>query len=347
MNRTRAASSFLLLLPSLLPAQDAPPTPAPELQKLAPMLGNWTGGGVMNEPGGPTTKWTGKGTYAWCLDGHFVQGDFAVQFEGIDGTFVHRSYLGWDRENKRYVNASVNSGGQAYLNELQLLPDGSHVQISLTRQAGTTYAQRSVVKVDGETMKHTMHLLLAEGEPLHMIDGTFTRGGDGFSATLDGASWMGAKANEQIVRLGKSAGAYAVAGEMVMMPGAPPMKITGTDTFVARYGGSVLHGKTEGEAEGMPGKYLGDVFWAHDAGRDCISGIYVSNMGEVMQLEARWTVDGKFVATSNALYQGQPTAQRMMMEFTADGAAKSASNHTLIGTAAPFESFRATYTKKK
>jgi hypothetical protein len=344
--KSTLAAPFLLLV-AILPAQDAPPGPAPELQKLTPMLGNWTGGGVMNEPGGPSTKWTCTGTYAWCLDGHFVQGDFAVRFDGIDGTFVHRTYLGWDRENKRYVAASVNSGGQAYVNELQLLPDGTQVQVSLTKQNGSTYAQRSIVKFAGDVMSHTMHLLLAEGEPLRMIDGKLTRGGDGFTATLDAAAWMGAQAHEQIARLGKSAGVYEVAGEMVMMPGAPPIKIRGTDTFVVRFGGTVLHGKTEGEAEGMPGKYLGDVFWAHDAGRDCISGLYVSNMGEVMQLEARWTPDGKFVATSNALYMGQPTAQRMMMEFAADGAAKSAVNHSIIGTAPPLESFRATYTKKQ
>jgi hypothetical protein len=134
---------------------------------------------------------------------------------------------------------------------------------------------------------------------------------------------------------------------MVMMPGQPATKITGTDAFRTAYGGMVFVGTTVGAAEGMPGKYSAEVFWGHDAARDCLVGVYVSNMGEVMQMDSRWTADGRLLTTSNALFMGQPTVQRMLMEFDADGAAKGASCHSIAGTAAPFESFKATYTKKK
>src|SRR5690606_10709181 len=123
-----------------------------------------------------------------------------------------------------------------------------------------------------------------------------------------------------------------VAGTMVMMPGQPPAKVTGTDTFAPAFGGMVFVGTTVGEAEGMPGKYSAEVYWGHDPARDCLVGVYVSNMGEVMQMDSRWAQDGKLITTSSGLFMGQPMVQRMLMEFDADGAAKSVSSHAIVGT---------------
>ena len=70
-------------------------------------------------------------------------------------------------------------------------------------------------------------------------------------------------------------------------------------------------------------------------------------MGEVMTMEARWSADGKLVCTGASPWMGQPMLQRMLMEFDAKGALTSAVSHALLGTAAPYESFRATYAKQQ
>ena len=49
--------------------------------------------------------------------------------------------------------------------------------------------------------------------------------------------------------------------------GMPPIRIGGVDQFRPVFGGVIFHGHTEGAAEGMPGKYVGEVFWAHDPRR--------------------------------------------------------------------------------
>lgn len=328
-------------------AQDAMPGPAPELKQLEPLIGNWSGSGRMSEPSGAVTPWQANGSYRWCLDGHFVQEDFAISFEGMAAPFVFRAYLGWDAENKRYVNAMVNNSGKAELHEVALLPDGTILQLMQQHQLGMPYAQRSLFKVSGDTMTHTIDVLMANGPSMTIVDGTFRRGGTGFAGAFAGPTWMEAKPHAAIARLSRCAGVFEVEGEMVMAPGQSAIKITGRDTFTPVFGGTVVHGHTEGVAEGIPGKYVGEVLWAHDEARDCLTSIYVSNFGEVMLMEARWAKDGRLVATSHGLMRGEISLQRTLLAFDATGAVTAATSHSIAGTEAPLESFRATYTKKK
>ncbi len=349
MNPLVLACCSVLAVVVAAPRAQEMPVPAPELKQLEPLVGNWTGKGTMTEPTAPTptvTPWEGHGTYAWALDGHFLRGDFSIAFQGMEPPIVMRSYLGWDREHERYVHLSANSAGEVGLQQMSLQPDGAMVQLSLHEHPGMRFAQRSVFRVTGDTMTHTVDMLMPTGPSLAMVDGKFTRGGKGFAGDLDAKTFMGMTPHDALARLARSAGAYDVAGTMVMTAGQPPMKITGTDTFEAAFGGMAFVGTTTGTAEGMPGKYSAEVWWGHDPSRDCLIGVYVSNMGEVVQMEARWAADGKLVTTGSALYMGQPTVQRMLMEFDASGAAKRASSHSIVGTADPFESFKATYTKK-
>ena len=342
----RSSSLLSLVLATPLFGQQAPP-PAAQLQKLAPLVGSWTGSGAMNEPAGVTTKWTAHGTYRWALDGHFLREDFAVTFEGMPVPVVMHGYLGWDRENGHYVHLMVSSSGQSSLRRIEVGNDGAMTELSLQQQGPMHYAERSVFTVQGDRLRHTVDLLMPQGQSLAMVDGTFTRSDKPFDGAFDSAPFMGRKPHADITRLCRSAGAYGVKGELVMAPGQPTMAISGTDTFRAVFGGTVLHGHTEGEVAGMPGKYLGEVFWAHDEAANRLAGLYVSNMGEVMSMAAWWTADGQLCALSSGLFQGQPAAQRTLLQFDAEGAAKSAASHSLTGSAAPFESFRATYTRQK
>lgn len=325
----------------------AAPAPAEQLKKFAPLVGNWAGTGEMNEPTGQKTKWTGNGSYRWALDGHFLREDFQVKFEGMPTPVVMHGYLGWDRENRHYLHLVISSSGQAALNRMEVGNDGSMTVLALRQQGAMHYAERSVFKVQEDRLRHTVDLLMPEGASLAMVDGTFTRVDNEFDGAFDTPPLMGGKPSADIARLCRSAGVYGVKGELVMAPGQPPMAITGTDTFRAVFGGSVLHGHTEGAAAGMPGKYVGEVFWSHDEALARMVGHYVSNMGEVMSMDAWWTADGQLCALSSGVFQGQPMVQRTLLQFDGAGAAKSAVSHAISGTAAPFESFRSTYTKQK
>lgn len=341
-----------VLLTSAL-AQDPLPGPAVELKKFEPLIGNWHGSGDLTDPGGAVTAWQARGTYRWCLNGHFVQEDFTIAFAGMPAPLVFRSYLGWDREHERYVNATVNNGGQAQLHEMQILPDGTILQLMLQHQkqpgdgasAWLPYVERSLFKVDGDTMTHSIDLLLPNGASRTFVEGKFTRGGEAFDGAFDGPTWMGAKPDESIQRLTRAAGEYDVKGRISPEPGKAQVAIDARATFRAVYGGTVLHQRWRGTAEGLP-EFAGDEFWAADPRRKQLSGVFVGSLGEVGTLAGHWS-EGKLIVTGKSVWRGEPVMKRMLLEFDEAGAATGAVSHALSGTAAPFECLRTTCTKKK
>jgi hypothetical protein len=348
--QTRIGLPCILLFAQAVSAQDPmePPKPAPELAKLAPFVGSWEGSGeAVFGPGAPPTKWKGHGTYRWSHDGHFLQEDFALSFEGLPMPMVMRSYLGWDRERKRYAKAKVVSSGRVELNEFVVLPSGEIYEMLLQHQQGQPYAERSTMKLDGAKLVHSIDLFLAEGDATHVVDATFARTEKPYEAAFDTAPFAGATAHDAMKQLVRMQGSYSVQGSMKMAAEMPSMKIGGVDSFRAVFGGTALHGHSDGTAEGMPGTYVSDVFFAHDEARGCLVGVAVSNMGEIMLMECRFTTDAqKLISIACGTFQGQPMAMRFVMEFDAQGVLSRGSGHTLSGAAEPFESFVATYAKK-
>ncbi len=322
------------------------PTPAPELQKLTGLLGNWEGEGTANfAPGAPPTAWRARGTYRQALGGFFLQEDFEIRFDGIPAPMVFRAYLGWDAEGKRYVTAVCNNAGEVGLHEVVMMPDGSMVQLMMQSQEGVPYAERSLLAVKGDTMTHSIDLMMAQGPSMGIVEGKFRRVDAPFDGSFDVPTWNGAKPHADIVKLNRMAGKYATKGEMVMAPGQPKTAIHGDDTFRTVFGDTLLYGETVGAAEGMPGEYRSHAFWGYDKKKDCARAIFVSNMGEVGEMEGRW-VEDKFVSTMAGTMMGQPMVQRFVLEVDAKGAVTRGVGHAIIGTMPPFEGFAATYTKK-
>ena len=217
---SRCVPFAVLALATLAPAQE-PPKPAAELQQLAAFVGNWQGEGTMTEPGNVVTKWKGIGTYQWALDGHFVREDFRIEFEGMPVPVVMHGYLGWDREQQRFVHLHVSSAGEAALHTMAVA-GGAATSFSLHEQGGMAYSQRMVFAVKGDTLSHTVELLLPQGPSLAMVAGSFRRGGDGFAGNFDSPAFNGAVPHADLARLTKSAGVYQTQGQMVMAPGMPP-----------------------------------------------------------------------------------------------------------------------------
>lgn len=336
---------LLLLLSGVTAAQEAP-KPAPELQKLTPLIGNWHGTGTAQMgPGGPS-KWESQSTYAWTLGNFFVQEDTIVRFEDMPKPLVMRVYYGWDAENKRYTAVGADNDGKVDAHRLEFMSDGSMVQFVESYHEGQTYLERYTNKVDGDVMTFAIDMMGAAGPSAQAVKGKMSRTDKPAPTALDASAFTATPA-AAIVQLGKTAGTYEVKATMTMMPGAPTMKITGQDEVKTIFDGNLVHVRSTGTAEGMPDKYVGELFYGFDAHDDCISAIYVSNMGEIGKMAGQFTSDNKsFVLTGAPKFMGQPCVQRMTMELGADGAPTKAIGHTILGTAAPYESWKATYTRK-
>ncbi len=334
----------MVCLAGVTAAQDTP-KPAPELQKLAPLIGSWQGSGTAVMGPGEPSKWESSSTYSWALGNFFVQEDTTVRFSGMPNALVMRSYLGWDAQNERYVAVVADNDGDVSVDRVELAADGSIVQLDHGFHDGHGFTERYTTKVDGDSMQFSIALLMAEGTPMEAAKGTMRRVDEAAPAAMDASSFTAAP-NPAIVQLGKSAGTYAVKATMVMMPGTPAMNISGKDVVTRLFGGTLVHVHTTGTAEGMPDAYEGQLFYGWDAERSCIKAVMVSNMGEVAEMYGKLTPDHQqFVLASTAEYMGQLCSQRTIMDFDPDGAVVKAVGHCLMGTAAPFESWNATYTK--
>lgn len=337
--------SALLLAPVVAQEGGYDNSPAKELQRFAPLIGNWAGGGTMKDPTGAEAKWEAHGSYRWCLSKHFVQEDFVVKFDGDAVPMAFRTYLGWDRENGRYVQLLCSNEGVTELNELQFLPDGTMLAM-LTRHAeGQPYIERARTKVTGDSMAMAVDLMMGEGASMTVIDSKMARCEKAFEGDWKLGGWRGAKPNEAFQKLGSLAGDYVVSGDMVMAPGMPSVKITGTDKYEMLWGGNVMHARTDGFADGSPDAYVSHAFWGWHAHRKCMLVVWVDNMGQVGEMETRWAA-GQLISMSAGLQMGQPTTQRFVVTLDKDGALAGGVGHTCMGAIDPFVSFRATYKKK-
>lgn len=321
-------------------------SPAKELAKFEPLIGNWSGGGKMMEPGGASTNWTAQSTYQWALNKHFVQEDFIIKFEGMDAPMTFRNYLGWDRENQRYVSAMASNQGVCRLTDISFLADGSMMQMIIHRLEGVPYIERARSKVTDDSMSMHIEVMMQEGASVTMIDSTLKRSEDAIECDWGEDAWMGMTPNDHMKKLRVIRGQYEVKGEMVMAPGAPAMKITGSDRFMMIWDGNVMHGKTLGFSDDSPEVYESHAFWAWDEGRKCVSTVFVDSMGQIGQMDVRW-VEDKLVSTSSALQMGMPTTQRFVLTLDRKGNLKSGVGHTCMGTVDPFVSFKANYVRNR
>ncbi len=339
------AVAFAALFAVAAIAQDAP-KPAAELARLAARAGNWLGEGTMTEPVDVVTKWTARGTSAWTLGDHWLREDLEITFEGLPTPYVQRSFLGWDREARGFVRLAVTNAGLAQRQRLSIGDDGSLTVLAVQQQGEMVYAERVVQTPEGDALAHEVDLLLPRGPSLATAKGRLTKGGDGFAPDTAAPAFFGAEPPAALVRLGRSAGEYEVASTVAMGPGAP-VKVQAVETFASAFGGMILRGTTTGRVEGLPIAYVGEVYWARDPLAGRLVGHYLSDAGECMSFDATWTRDGQLLSSFAGPFQGQWTLQRTLMQFDADGAVTGAVSHALVDVAAPTETFRAVYRRKK
>jgi hypothetical protein len=341
--RTQSAAFLSLLLP--LCAQEQ--APAAELAKLKPFVGKWEGSGTARMMDGKEAKWTCACTYAFGHGGHFLREDSHVEFEGGMPPLGFRSFRGFDRETKRFLVASAASDGDVQLAEMTFDADGSVLELTRKVRDGKPYVERGRTRflADG-SMSFTMEVLEGTGPAHEVVTGTFHRVDKEKPQALEATAAVG-EPHPQMQALARMAGTYEVAGAVTMTPGSPAMKISGVQTLMASYGGTVVSLHTEGTAEGMPGTYVEDAFFGWNAASGGYRIVVVSSMGEIGECDSRFDADGKHLITiGHGTQGGTPMTMRSVMELDANGRLVSEVAHELVGTSPPFEAFRATYKRK-
>lgn len=103
----------LMGLAVIAPAQMPMPKPAPELQQLDWMAGNWKlEGDTKPSPMGPGGKWTMTEDIAWMQGRFFLVSHSHFSGEGM-GNGSGISIMGYDSDAKKFTYNEFNSWGEA------------------------------------------------------------------------------------------------------------------------------------------------------------------------------------------------------------------------------------------
>lgn len=333
------ALTLLLTLP--LHAQDAP-KPAPQLQKLKALEGQWQGSGTARmQAGAPATKWKAVSHYQWVLGGFWLQCDTAVDFEGMPAMRL-REYLGWDGENQRYVNLAVGNTGDASLNTVHLGDDEMVTFMHWVRQ-GKPEIERARTKFSGDHMDFSISFLHSAGSADDAVTGVMHKVAKVDMPALSAAKGMVA-AGPEMTKMGRMVGTFDGVGEMIMAPGAPPMKIKGRDVATALFDGHIVMIETHGSSDGGP--YEAHGFYAWSAGDRCYKALTVDNMGMICAMDGQLG-DDAFICTFSGLRMGQPCVARTVVSIDKSGKPTKIVNHSCMGSAPPMQDFTLTYAPSK
>lgn len=342
MNQFRSTLTVLAMFVLPLCAQDMP-APATELAQLKPLEGSWRGRGKATMmPGAPPADWTSSSTYQWVMGGFWLQCDTLIDF-GAMGSMRFREYLGWDGENKRFVNLAVNNMGEGLLAQAHL--QGNEMVLMIPRlQPDGPATECARVKFTADKMDMAISFLRVNGKATEDVTGTFEKV-DGVDLPPLTAAKAMVPAAKEMAAMAKMAGRFDFAGQMIMAPGASPTKIRGRDTITSLFDGAVVMVETVGESDGGP-QYLAAGFYVWDHAEHRHKILSVDNMGMAMAGDA-WLQGQSMVATFGGLRMGQPTMSRLVMTLDKDGGPAKIVGHSLVGEQPPVEDFSGTYTRAK
>ena len=168
MRRVSRAALFVcsaLLTAVSLQAQ-APPPPAPELQKLDFMTGHWTAEGTatMGPPGTASTKWTQTSDGEW-MDGKYFMITHSDADLGPMGKSKEIAVYGYDSDNKVYTYTAFDSMGQA--------------EKATGTVNGDTWTWTSDEKMGGITMKGRFTMKITSATSYNFM----------FEMSQDGTKW--------------------------------------------------------------------------------------------------------------------------------------------------------------
>jgi len=136
--------------------------PAPELEKLQYLVGDWTlEGEVKPDPRGPGGKLTMTEHNRWMDGGFFLVIQSEFKGGGMPGG-TGTAYMGFDQEKKTYTYHEFNSLGEfqhsrgtregdtwTWIGEQQLGPNRTRTRVMVKVLSPTSYAMTVAVAPDG------------------------------------------------------------------------------------------------------------------------------------------------------------------------------------------------------
>ncbi len=164
------------LLTAVSMQAQAPPPPAPELQKLDFLTGHWTeqGTATMGPPGTPSTKWTQTSDGEW-MDGKY----FLVRHSDVDlgpmGKGKEMTVYGYDSDNKVYTSTAFDSWGEA-VKSTGTVDGDTWVWTSEEHMGAMTMKGRFTMKILSPT-SYTMKFEMSQDGTTWMtvVEGTATK----------------------------------------------------------------------------------------------------------------------------------------------------------------------------
>ena len=349
MKFSRLSTLSLFLCASLAVAQEEMTKPAQQVQKFAPLVGTWEGSGIVrHEPGGPEETWKAKSSARWVLGGHFLREDVGIRMPSMPTPLEFCHLYGWDRENERYVVIDVSNLGIARINEVHWTPGGKMVTAKQSIMQGMLIVERTVTEFSDDKVSFVLHEAIGDGDFFEHVRGEMKRTNEKPTEVdvVDAAfsPEIVATAQKRLSRFGPCVGRYKMKGWFIPTPGAAKQDFSGSETIRAIFDGSVIEMISKGDPmPGMP-DYAGIGWITWDDHAKCYKMTYANNMGEVVAQECRFIGD-QLVVTSAALYQGEPTCMRGVIEIGDQGFRKYTA-HALTAAMPPRQIFEATYEKQ-
>jgi len=347
------------LASAVLPAQDMP-KPAKELARFDRLIGDWEGSGTAAMgPGTARAPWTATISYQKVLGGHFIM-DTTIVTLGPPGSprMEFRGYMGWDRENGRYMLHSCGNNGKSKTVEMAWVDADTMVMPHTGWNQGQIGATREIVRLTKSGGLEIQIDAAAGASPFFTtVKGSFkkkTRSptaqasktrGEHVAGLLDkGTPGMTPVASE-METLSKLLGSWSITGTMMEKPGGPKIPISGTETLVTVFGGHAVMATFASNPMPNGFVYQAHAFFTWNQRLKCFDLFDLNNMGEAGESKGWWLGDNLFVATNAAFTRGKPTVMRTTLKINKDGSMLGAADGT-IGDSAPLRTFEATYKRK-
>ncbi len=290
--------------------------PAKQLKVYEPMLGNWEGSGGGNSAPGVPMKWTSKSTMKKILGGHYIQDDTKIEVEGF-GTLVMRSIYGWDANRKRHFAINVSNLGSAGESTVFWV-DGKRMISSHTKRGFQgVESDRWVTEVGENKISFVGTQSLNGDKPFVHVEGTITRGGDGFDADTFKAD-AAAPPSPHMKRMKPFTGSWTSEGRWMNTETETWTKMSGSSTVVPAFGGHVIYSRGKSTMEGMPTPVEGYAygFWSDE--HQAYRWVGVNSMGMYHGSTGYEAGEGRTVWMMNDMFMGKPVVGRLVIEEHGD-----------------------------
>lgn len=152
-------------------------TPGPEHKYFDYFIGDWTYENTMFMGPEPSTS-RGTASWAWALDGRYVESTYQGDFMGQP--FTGMSIDGYDRVNKQYFNIWMDTAGTGYMvSHGQVSKDGKTLTTEgsmMDPMVGGEVAHRAVTTIlDKDRFSFVMYQTVPGQKETKMMEMTYTR----------------------------------------------------------------------------------------------------------------------------------------------------------------------------